>query len=149
MIIKKFNAINENISENFPLFTKLNRADVSVFGNISKHEDNVTEDIYVRDCGIHWNCDIQKTRGGIEGISVSIGKIVLNVMIDVYNNPDVEDDFEQLEETLEFNVENSTIIIDDKHSIDSGDYERQTLPYFPSEIEISRKEDGIIIEIKF
>lgn len=146
MKVLKYNELNETFSDNYPIFTKLDRGSTTINGNITAYTDEEYEDFYMEECSIYWNYDIQTARYGIEGVTTSIGKVTLDGLIDLWTNQS-DEDTEQIDETMEFTVENSNIIVEDKQSV--GEFEKQTLPYYPTEITFEKIDGKVNITVKF
>lgn len=144
MKIKRFNDINENFADRNIIIEKFENTEISLYGDFFNDIPNYSD--HSVSASLQWDYEFDTSRSGVDGIIPSIINIEVNALVETYDDNDVQDEQEII---LNFNGENSTIVINDRETI--GEYEKQVLPYYPQDIEIEKdKETGkVTITINF
>lgn len=144
MKIKRFNDINENFADRNIIIEKFENNEISLYGDFFNDIPNYSD--HSVSASLQWDYEFDTSRSGVDGIIPSIINIEVNALVETYDDNDVQDEQEII---LNFNDENSTIVINDRETI--GEYEKQVLPYYPQDIEIEKdKETGkVTITINF
>lgn len=150
MKIKRFNDLNESYDNN-EMTTEIDKSDVYINDNILSIVDKSLKDkqidyIDINTCKVYWIVNIDINNRGIDGFIPSIKSIKINADVTIFKEYDSDETYTETMDFI-FDDENSEFIIDDKKYVD--DYEKQTLPYSPNEINIIQSHDKFIVTVNF
>lgn len=132
MKIKRYNELNENHNDNV-IVQHFENGEINSFKDFY---DNLSTDYsdHYSTCNLSWTFDIDANRDGVNGIDTTIVSVELITIIETYDEGTDETNEEEV--ILNFNSDNSEIVIHDKEWV--GDHEKQVLPYYPQDIDFER-----------
>jgi len=141
MRLKRFNQLNEELDKS-SMMSKVTKTYINIDDESISDIENI-DWVDVKECTIYWDYELNVSSSTINYISTRIIKIILDVDVYTIDDNDKIDDFNR---QFEYDTMNSDIDT-------SNQNELQTLPFSPSEIEISHLETSednkVKIEIIF